>query len=325
MKKTFLNAGKSTLLFLLILFSADRAIGYYLEKIYFKLQNGEFYQTIHALTKAKEDILIFGSSRAMHHYKSHIIEEHFQVPTYNLGRSGKNILYSYAVFSQLLSTYKPKVVILDVQPSEFSWKAGREGEDAMIDALLPFKDFPEINKNISKIRKSEILLSNLFKTYPYNTDVAEILGYHYGFINDESNNGYIALKGNKISKKVKRIEKSEQVSNDPELIRVFRGFISLAKANKVELYVVISPTTRRLNAGSIHLIKKITQEAKIPLFNYSELPEFNDYTLFYDGTHLNDQGATEFTNEIVNKLSHLKLFSEKFSAKPISDSLGVKL
>ena len=314
MKNEFLNAFKSVLLFLIILFSADRVIGYYLESLYLKSKNGEFYQTTYAIKEANEDVLIFGSSRAMHHYNSNIIEKHVQLPTYNLGRSGENILYSYAVFSQVLSNHKPKLVILDVQPSEFSWKAGKEGEDAMIAALLPFKDFPVINKNISEIRKSEVFLSNLFKTYPYNSNVAQILGYYYGFMSDEeSKNGYVALKGTKISEKQPRHQRRQNRGNDPELIRVFTDFISLAKANNVQLCVMVSPTTDKLNTSSIPVIRKLTEEAAIPFFDCSALPDFNDYRLFYDETHLNEDGAALFTNQVVNKLNDLNLSSEQFA------------
>ena len=126
--KNLYNISKSTMLFCLIFFISDRTIGKLLKGIYEKQKRGDYFQTTYAVKNVKEKVLIFGSSRAMHHYVSEVFERKLNSSTYNVGRNGKNILYSYAILEQILTYHKPKIVILDVSPLEFSWKAGDEGE-----------------------------------------------------------------------------------------------------------------------------------------------------------------------------------------------------
>lgn len=304
-KKTLLTVIKSLGLFLLIFFVADRSLAYYLDSVYNKQTRGDFFQTTYAVKNVKDEILIFGSSRAMHHYVSAILENELHRSTYNIGRNGKNILYSNALFDQILTYHHPEMVVLDVSPFEFSWKAGEEGEDEMIFSLLPYLDQPSIKHSIQNVRKKDIFLSRVFKTYPYNSTVAQLLGYRYGFMSGIRNEkGYVALNGSKVKtmQETNDSEENEIASPDSTLISAFVHFLTLAQQKQIQVYVVVSPTTRKHVKSSIPTIHQLTKKFGFNFADFSQAPEFNNPALFYDNSHLNDIGAKMFTKLIAEKI-----------------------
>jgi hypothetical protein len=314
MKKVMLKKSiESLLLFILILFICDRLIGYKLHDIYFKQKKGDFYQTTYAIKNAKEDVLILGSSRALHHYVSSIFQNCINMSTYNLGRDGRNISYAYTVFSQVLTYHHPRVIILDMQPEEFSLSDGKESENSMVYALLPYANYPLIKKSIAKGNTSDLILSKIFWTYPYNSMAVQLVGNYYNLLPGEKNiQGFEPLKGSKITKAdiLRDKGKLKKKPMDPALINAFQDFLKLAKKNNIVLYVVISPTANLSPYNSIAEIKKLTQQSGFKFYDYSTT--INDYSLFYDDTHLNIKGATLFTDTLANELK--KNFPNKLAS-----------
>jgi len=314
MKKVMLKKSiESLLLFILILFICDRLIGYKLHDIYFKQKKGDFYQTTYALKNAKEDVLILGSSRALHHYVSSIFQNYINMSTYNLGRDGRNISYAYTVFSQVLTYHHPRVIILDMQPDEFSLSDGKESDNSMVYALLPYANYPLIKKSIAKENTSDLILSKIFWTYPYNSMAIQLVGNYYNLLPGEKDiQGFEPLKGSKITKAdiLRDKGKLKKKPIDPALINTFHDFLKLAKKNNIELYVVISPTANLSPYNSIAEIKKLTQQSGFKFYDYSTT--INDYSLFYDDTHLNIKGATLFTDALASELK--KNFPNKLAS-----------
>lgn len=306
MKKTVLyKLLKNLFLFVSIVFVLDRAIGYTLKKMYFKGQKGDFYQTTYAITNAKEQVLILGSSRAAHHYVSSILQNNMQLSTYNLGRDGRNIAYAYTVFSQLLTYHHPKIVILDMQPEEFVWNETRQSEEATVSALLPYINYPAIDQIISRNNRTDIILSKIFWTYPYNSIALQIIGNRYNLLaGEETIQGFIPLAGSKRSKgkAALDINHPKRKPTDTALVNTFKDFLALARNKHVDLHVVISPTSVFSPYNSISQIKQLTQQSGFRFYNYST--SVKDYSLFYDETHLNIKGATQFTTSLAKELQN---------------------
>jgi len=307
MKKDLLKAIKSLALFILILLIADRAIGYFIEKLYFKQKTGDLYQTTYAIQQAKQKVLIFGASRAMHQYVPDILEQKLHKSAYNLGRDGRNMIYHFAILSQVLTYNHPDLVILDVLPDEYSFKPGKEGEDGMISALLPYMNYPEIKADISQIRRSDIILSSVFKTYAYNSNLAQIFGYNLGVLTASKNNkGYEPLYGTKLTnadlKAPGLINMPE--TNEEEPKKYFKAFLDKAKQNNIKVCVVVSPVFPVIGVKNcISDMKKTTEEYGFKFYDFSKTNTFASYSLFYDQSHLNDEGAVHFTEDLVNTLT----------------------
>ena len=62
------------------------------------------------------DIVILGSSRALHHYVPQIIEDTLGLTCYNAGTDGQGIILNYGRYQMLSQRYTPKIIIYDICP-----------------------------------------------------------------------------------------------------------------------------------------------------------------------------------------------------------------
>jgi hypothetical protein len=92
----------------IIVMIMDFGIGRVLKAFYFKQTSGIDYRTTYSIDKTRADVLIFGSSTAIHDYIPGTIEKRLNLSTYNVGRDGISILYDYAVLKTILKRYTPK-------------------------------------------------------------------------------------------------------------------------------------------------------------------------------------------------------------------------
>lgn len=182
------------LLLLGILFILDLAIGRTLEHFYFTQTSGAFYRTTYSMDSTNADILIFGSSRANHHYDPRIFEKELGMSCYNTGRDGNFLLYNYAIFETITQRYNPKIVIFDVNRNELS---STSDDYERLSSLLPYKNRNyAIDKTIA-LSDPYMKIKCLSKIYPYNSLLLTIV-----IGNTEMNkkrksdiNGYVPLTG----------------------------------------------------------------------------------------------------------------------------------
>ena len=118
----------------MLIIGVDFIIGNLLRKLYFSQISGLLHRTTYSIDKTEADILIFGSSRANHHYDSKLFEESTGQYTYNTGRDGNFIFYQTALLKSILKRYKPKQIILDFEGTF----AFNQNDYDRIAALLPY-------------------------------------------------------------------------------------------------------------------------------------------------------------------------------------------
>src|SRR5665647_758185 len=129
-------------LFLIIVFFLDYTIGNILKYLYSKQESGFLYRTTYSIDSTKADILIFGASRANHHYYPQAFENRLHMSCYNTGRDGNSIFYHFAILQAILKRYSPKVAILDFSREEF--KRDQESYDRLSSLLPYYYDHPEM-------------------------------------------------------------------------------------------------------------------------------------------------------------------------------------
>jgi hypothetical protein len=137
------------LFFLLILFLVDFALGSFLQIIYYNQTKGQFAQTTTSIDKTNQDILIFGSSRAVRHYSPEILTKKLKMSCYNVGRDAQMIPYDAAIQEAVFARYKPKMIILDVNSWELS---PNDSKYEKLSILLPYVyNHPEFLKYLKTI------------------------------------------------------------------------------------------------------------------------------------------------------------------------------
>ncbi len=117
-KSQFLRFILNLLVVCLMVFIFDRAVGGIIKHFYFKQVAGLYNRTTYAIDSTTADILVFGSSRANHHYVPEVFEDSLKMSFYNTGRDGNFLLYNTAIFKAIIKRHKPKIVILDFNPGD---------------------------------------------------------------------------------------------------------------------------------------------------------------------------------------------------------------
>jgi len=305
---------RNLLFFLIIVVIVDSLLGYSLQTIYFSQKKGQFAQTTYSVDSTHQDVLIFGSSRAVRHYSPSIISKALHLSCYNVGRDGQMIPYYAALQETIFKRYKPKLVILDINPWELS--PGEEKYEKL-SILFPYcRQHPELTSYMSNSSSPWEKYKLLSRTYPYNSSLF-ILGYNTIFAGkvQEDDNGYVPLPGqmsqaalNDYNERVKNSSENEGDEStviDERALAYYEQFLRNTDKANIKTYVVISPMP--LKQATNYNIRKFMQVASkfrnVTFLNYSIDPKYNyQYAKFADIFHLNKQGSEEFTNDLIQQI-----------------------
>jgi hypothetical protein len=283
----------------IIIFLLDRSLGYIIQHLYEKQPQGESAITTYAIEKANEDILIFGSSRASHHYDCSVIADSLDLSCFNAGKDGMTIIYASTILPIIIKRHKPKLILLDVNTEELSFKAGKEGQDFLISTLLPYASkYSEIKESISELDNTEIIKSKVSKLYPYNSFIFPIF-QHYMHIGLTSTNGYVPLTGSHVSANAKpAIQTNAPI--DSFILKKFEDFLIQVKKANINIRIIISPTLSHNSASQVEIMRSLAKKYGYEIWDYSRA--IGDDKLFYNNIHLNAQGATLFSKLIASRL-----------------------
>ena len=300
MSKPFIRLIKKGTFLLVLILCLDRTIGSVIQYYLKKEKQGDSSVTTYALTKASEDVIIFGSSRAAHHYIPTIIQEKTSLTTLNVGRDGMTLAYYTALLKGILAHHKPRIVILDLNLNDF--QSVNNKENPMVTALLPYIGENEIIRQIVKEKRPvKFWCAEISLLYRVNSLPAPILQHNLG-IGQKHSNGYEALVGNKLKSISDTLEENTDYREDPELIKRFEEFITILQKRSVKLYVLVSPSAKKSKFDSKETAAKTLAKYGLKLYDYSDFPGPDRLALFYDGTHLNDSGAKLYTLTLVKDL-----------------------
>jgi hypothetical protein len=290
-------------IFFALIFVIDFSAGNILRYFYFRQESGEQYRTTLSIEKTKADLLIFGSSRANHHYDPNVFEKRLNNTFYNVGRDGSGILYHYAILKGILKRYTPKIIILDLNIDEFRYKT--ESYDRL-SALLPYYKSHQEMRSVIELKSKFEKLKLLSNIYPYNSSIFTIAigNTSYNKTRRVDFKGYVPLK--KIWNQSIQIDGS--LSNyeiDSIKIKTYETFIQDCIQSNVKLYIVCSPVFVKFprTQYSIKIGQKIAKEYNIKFYNYTNNPVFIDNPkLFCDVSHLNENGAKQFSSFFLDDL-----------------------
>lgn len=289
-------------IFFSIVYLLDFTAGQVLRYFYFKQDSGLQYRTTYAVDKTRAELLIFGSSRANHHYVPAVLEQQFKMSYYNVGRDGNYVFYHFAVLQSVLKRYTPKLIILDVIHGEFD--TGEESYDRLSSLLPYYKSHPEMRPIINLKSKYEKLklISNV---YPYNSSIFTIAIGNTDYNKKRTNDikGYVPL----YNKWAQPLSEEHTLPHplDSTKINVYKAFLSECKAKGIKVYVVCSPyyINPAYTDLSISQASAIAQQMQVPFFDYSKDSFFLQRPdLFSDIDHLNDKGATIFSEKIAGDI-----------------------
>ena len=302
---------KKFLLLLLIVFVADRAIGHLLEYLFYQQKRGDDYISMYVVQKSNEQVLIFGSSRASHHYVPNMFEEILYKTCFNAGRDKMDILYFNAMINITLQRYTPEIIVLDILPYSLSRSVDMASQIDILNQIIRplFKKYPSLESMISLSGAIELWKMKLSKIYIYNSKVFSILQNTYTNFGRANVKGYKPVYG-QIDPAIYRKPIWNNIEHDTSLNKVYvdalQNIIAYCKEKNIQLTLVLSPNYFPLQMNTIRsyrAIHDIAQQNNTTLLDFSSDPAFlKRPELFYDDVHLNDEGAKYFTAKVIEKL-----------------------
>ncbi len=302
--KNYIIFFKKFVILLLVMIAIDLLLGKLLAHFYFKMKTGESSRITYAMTKANEEIIVFGSSRANHNYVPDILEDSFHLKAYNAGIDGQSILFHYCILKNIQLRTKPRIIILDLKVDEFEKS---ELAYNRLYALLPYYTVCKNIQPIVNLRSPYESVKSLSNLYRYNSFILPVILNNILSRTDDSKKGYVPLNKSLDSNLLLLSARKKNIILDTVKVNIFRSFIKEAKELNGNVFVFISPIYQKNSTitSTIATAEKICSEENILFINYCETPFFNDHPeYFQDIFHLNNHGAKIFTHMISDAIKN---------------------
>lgn len=298
--------GRIFIFFVIVAF-VDFLIGSAMGSITKKIDIGGLGRDNFICDKVTDDIVILGSSRAEQHYNSQMISDSLGVSCYNAGESSCGIILAYGRLLMLSERYTPQTIIYEITP-EYDYLAEAGGdyhidlsrlkqhyEREGIDSIFWDIDYSERYKMLSgAYRHNSTFLQNLVVYYCGVSSNTGVKGFRPNIGNldlmkvDENRIVYDSSKGYKC---------------DSLKIKYLNKFIDETQRRKIDLIFVMSPMWYSVDTTVLVPIKNICADKNIKLLNFTNDSKYlHNNSLFWDGKHLNQYGADEFTQDLIHEL-----------------------
>ena len=290
-----------------VVFVFDFGIGKALRYFYFKETAGLHFRTTYSMETTDADILVFGSSRANHHYVPEVFENSLKMSFYNTGRDANGIFFQTAVLISVLKRYTPKVIILDYAGG---FKKGDDAYDKLSSLLPYYRTHKEI-RNIIELKSKFERIKLISEIYPFNSQILTIAigNLEINKKRRPDDKGYVPLY-KEWNTKIDSIETFKGYSRDSDnlidsnKLIAFRTFVNIAKKSGANVFVVYSPVFRKFNKSEeIDICNDVCFYENVTFLDFSKDTLFlNNNHLFQDVGHLNHNGALIFSKLIVDKI-----------------------
>lgn len=287
-------------LFFLLIVIFDVFFGYTMDSITKRIDIGGTGCDNYICDKMTDDLVVFGSSRAEHHYNTQMMSDSLGYSCYNAGEGGCGIILAYGRLLMILERYTPKTIIYEVTPGfdYLDWKDKENNLSRLkpryyrpgIDSIFWAVDSNERYKMISGMyRHNSIFLQNSI-VYLFRLTTSNGIK---GFRPTDGEMDVMKIKEDK-----KQYDSKEGYMYDTLKIHYLHKFVEITK--DLNLLFVVSPMWYGQDTLVLEPIKQICKKKNICLIDYSNSPKYvhrNEY--FKDGTHLNARGADEFTKDLI--------------------------
>lgn len=287
-------------LFFLIIFVIDFISGKVFVYMLEHAIGGDNSRNNYIMNQVDDEILVFGSSRALHHYNPIIISDSLGMSCYNCGQDAMGVLVSYARYQTICRRYHPKMVIYDIFPNSDLVKDDNHRYLKWLRAYYDYDGVSEIVVSVDSTEKYKMFS----QMYRYNTNFGQLIIENIHPVQAPDIKGFrprdeemdimkVGEKGNASDKK--------EIIYDNLKLSYLRRMIGESKDTK--FIFTMSPCYAGYDTTILRPIKQICVEYNIPFIDFSNAQKFmynNEY--FYDGMHLNAKGADEFTKDLVKKM-----------------------
>jgi len=303
MKKFIL---KITLFFALVVVM-DVALGEAFSILRAHAKGGSTANCEYIAERAKDDIIIMGSSRATHHYVTQMIEDTLGVTCYNCAEEGNGIVLAYGRYQMLKSRYTPKLIIYEMTPG-YDYGAD-ETTAKYLGYLRPYyykegirQLFEDFDDDLSFLKMKSQMYRNTGKLLPNIVD---------NVLFRDNQKGYSPLFGTMDISNIKVNAEEAILSVDSVKLSYVERLIKDAQSVGIPIIFMISPKYGGKNSLVNYLPEiRLCEKYNVPYYNYmNDVSISNNPNYFQDYGHMNDEGATAYTKLIVKEVINKNLYN----------------
>ncbi len=256
----------------------------------------------YVLTKVNTDIVIIGSSRAVCHYDSRLMQELLPDKTvFNCGVDGSLFFFQIAVINCILDRYTPEVIIWDLQMDELAENEVPEN----LGLLYPYYwSNPHIKKYLDEL-EPELRYKIWLNSYRFNATGSRILrslrlpeSNQLGFGGHESSDA-----SRNIEQQIVRISKRPI---DEGKVSLFKQIIKRIQKTGSRLILVHSPYYFKYigTSTTTEYLDSLSEVNSVEFINDSQLSDFiGNKEYVYDPVHFNSKGAKAFTELLLQQIN----------------------
>lgn len=247
-----------------------------------------------------EPVVVMGSSRASHHYDPRILADSLGKPAYNAGADGNGIVHAYMQLTNILSRYKPEIIIYD-----FYGQYDYSHEPDLTTYLTPQRSYygrgnDALDSVFHAVDSSE-RLKMLSGAYRYNSRFVQLLSDN---LKPQQQNimGYVPLENTGMELH----RPSPWPSHDIDALKLeyLRRFAEKCHDAGTSLFMVVSPYYFPTEDPQIPAkVAGIFRTYGVVLLDYSADPEFAGERRYWSDTnHLSEDGAAAFTRRVASDI-----------------------
>lgn len=250
-------------------------------------------------TGISDYVVLMGASRCHHHYVPSIIADSLGMSVYNMGIGGANNIYShYIVLCHLVQHHAPRVVALEVMPTDYCVQADAF---AVVSFFAPLFGQCEAADSIYRLAGNHwrYRLSHLYR---YNAKAPSIL---WGLVLDRQqgdDRGYNPLR--RPGQHPQAVVDEETVNTiDIMKLHYLERFADLCRQHHIRLVWMVSPKFTKVSATHYDELRRFADAHGIAFLDYHTPGLYLDHPEYFkDASHLWDEGARQFSQRFASDL-----------------------
>ncbi|MCQ2258703.1 MAG: DUF1574 domain-containing protein [Bacteroidaceae bacterium] len=291
------------IIFAICCFVMDRSFGIALDYLTKNAKSGQTQKNEEICNRTKADMLILGSSRAVHHYNPIILQDTLGLTCYNCGYDGCGSITAYGLLQILLERYTPKYIIYEVTPG-FDYYHADKDNSKYLGALKMYYDHQGVDSLFYKVNLMEPYKMRSYM-YRMNSKLIQMVSENL-LVRNETQNGFFT-KDNVMQHEPEQKTHTEEIHEYDSLkIECLNQIIKISSEKNIKLIFVVSPFYKKTTDDDYFYIKNIAKNNGVPFINHYTDKTFNcERNNFYDSSHMNRKGATEYSKLIAHELKEL--------------------
>lgn len=292
-------------LFALVIWGIDAALDPIFQYLVSHAKGGDTKRIEYICCQTSEDLLIFGSSRAIHHYDPFLLEDSLNLSCHNCGKNGNGIILFYGWYKMIQKRYSPSCILYEVTPN-FDLLAS-DNTTYLPGLRYWYNDYPEIDSIFWKVDSNERYKMRL-TSYRYNSQFLQLIMDNIKPLRHDAK-GYRPLQGEIPYEPPVSYDNNKEHVYDTLKLYYLERLVQDCQHFGTKLIFAASPLYKNTNDPHIFApIKILCANYGIPFINhYNDTTFNNEKSYFKDRVHMNQKRAETYTQAIIKELRHYLL------------------